>query len=450
MATKDLTHGKPLNVILSFMAPVFLGNLFQMLYNVADAMIVGKTIGINALGAIGATSSLIFLVFSFIYASTQGFSVVLAQCFGKKDYKCTKKSFAASLILSLIMSLILSLLFLPFIYPILNFLNTPSDIIDMSASYLFIMFGGITVTVFYNTTANTLRALGDSRTPLYFLALAAILNVFLDLYFILKCNMGVVGAGLATVLSQEIAVILCFVFMFWKFPILRLGLEDWQIPKDFLLEHIRIGIPMGFQISILTFGKIILQYVLNSMGSDAVSAFTTGMRIDQIIYQIYLALGITVANFTAQNYGAKKYSRIKQGTKISIQMVLWISIVSFLILFFFSRPIVMTFMKNPTESIITMALHYLWAVSVFLVFLGILLVYRNVLQGIGSVTAPVISGVVELFVRSLSAIGLGYYIGYRGICFATPLAWLFGAVVLFLGYRISLAKNFRKRKKKLL
>ena len=446
MATKELTHGNPLKLILLFMFPIFLGNVFQQFYNLFDALIVGRMIGIKALGAIGATGPLIFFIISFIFASTQGFSVVLAQKFGAKDYKMVKKSLAASLILSLGLTVVLTLISTPFTRFLLEILRTPLDIIDMADTYLFIMFAGIVATVFYNISANSIRALGDSKTPLYFLILSSFLNIFMDILFIAYFKMGIFGAAIATVFAQGLSTLLRMSYMFLKFPILRLQKQDWFVSKDFLLEHLRIGIPMGFQMSVLTLGIIAMQFVLNGFGSTSVAAFTTAMRVDQVFCQVYLALGATMATFSAQNFGAKKLSRIKQGAKISVFIAFAISIFSIIILGFFSRQIISWFMQEPNFEIIRLASQYLHIIMVFFIFLGILFIFRNILQGMGSVVTPLISGVAELLARAFGAFILGKYFGYLGLCFATPLAWLFGAFVLFVGYKISLLKHFKTLK----
>ncbi len=447
MSTKDLTKDNPLKLILAFMLPIFIGNLFQLLYNFTDAVIVGRVLGVAALGAVGAATPLIFMVLSFVFATTQGFSVVLAQKFGAGQEDLVKKSYSSSIILSGILTVILTLLVAPNTRNLLIYLNTPSDILDMAHGYLFVIFAGIFATVFYNMLSNTIRALGDSKTPLYFLILSSVLNIALDLLFIAKLKLPVEYAAYATIISQLVSGILCLILMYLKYPVLKLRLSDWKVSPSFLYEHIKIGVPMGIQISILSMGKVILQFVLNGFGTTAVAAFTTGMRIDQIFYQIYLALGITMANYTAQNYGAKKISRIKEGTKISIRLVCIITAVSVVLLTFFSDEIASLFMRVPNEEVIRLTCIYLHTIMIFLFFLGVLLVYRNVLQGIGAVGAPLLSGFVELIVRALSAIILAKFFSFSGLCYATPLAWLSGAIVLFLGYRINFYRNIKKKRK---
>ena len=448
MATKELTSGSPIKLITFFMLPIFLGNIFQQLYNLVDALIVGRIIGINALAAVGATSPIIFMIISFIFASTQGFTVITAQKFGAREYDLVKKSLAASIVLSAALTIIVTLISAPFAYQMLAFLRTPTDIIDMADTYLFIMLAGIFATVFYNLSSNVIRALGDSKTPLYFLIFASILNVFLDIYFIVNLKMGIAGAGWATVLSQAVSTILCLAFMFWKFPILRLKKEDWNVSKDFYMEHLRVGIPMGFQMSVLSIGIIALQFVLNGFGSVAVAAFTTAMRVDQLFTQVYLALGATMAVFAAQNFGAKKLARIKEGAKASILIAFITSIFSILVLTFFSGDLVALFMSEVDPEVVRLAEIYLHILMIFFFFLGVLLIFRNILQGMGSVMAPLASGIAELIARTACAFIFGHYFGYVGICTATPAAWATAALVLFIGYKISLIKHVKTIRKR--
>ena len=446
MAIKELTQGKPLKLILLFMIPIFLGNLFQLFYHFFDALIVGRFIGIDALASVGACSALIFLVISFIFASTQGFSVVLAQKFGEGNIEMVKKSLACAIILSSIITFILTVISTPFSHALLKLLHTPSDIIQMASDYLFIMFIGIFATVFYNLSSNTIRALGDSKTPLFFLILSSFVNIVADILFIVVFHWGIKGVGWATVISQGICTILCMSYMFIKFPILRLRLNDFKITSDFLFEHINIGIPMGIQMSVLSVGMLIIQFVLNGFGTIAIAAFTAAMRVDQIFAQCYLALGATIATFTAQNYGAKKLLRIKEGANIAIIIAIIISAFSVLLLSLYSQNLISLFMEEKNNEVIALGTQYLHIIMMFFVFFGILIIFRNILQGMGSAMIPLASGIFELVTRGLSAIILGHYFNYIGVCFATPFAWVLGAIVLFIGYKIDLKKHYKKLK----
>lgn len=440
MSTKELTQGNPLKLILFFMIPLFIGNVFQQLYNFTDALIVGRVIGINALASIGASSALIFLVISFIFASTQGFTIITAQKFGARDYVNVKKSFATSLILAFWLTVILTLISTPFTEQLLKLLRTPQDILADTTDYLFIMFLGIFATVYYNLSSNVIRALGNSKIPLYFLIFSVFINIFFDILFVVYFHWGIKGAAWATVLSQAISTVCCMTYMFLKFPILHLHKNDWKLSWDFTYEHLKTGIPMGFQMSILTLGMIAVQFVLNSFGSTAIAAFTTAMRVDQMFSQSFLALGAAASVYTAQNFGAGNMKRIRDGGKSSIWIAVFISIISFILLKLFGKNIISLFMTEPNPDVMNYAMTYLNIIIIFFIFLGVLLVFRNILQGMGDVMSPLYSGVTELVARTVFAFVFGHYFGYLGVCTATPAAWFSGAIVLFLSYRLSLLK----------
>ncbi len=450
MATKELTIGNPFKLIIFFMFPVFLGNVFQQIYHLVDTLIVGRIIGIEALAAVGVTGPLIFFVISFVFAATQGFSVVTAQKFGAQDYEMVKKSFASSVILSGLLTVVITLLSVPFTKHMLIFLQTPENILNDANDYLFIMFVGIIATIFYNLSSNVVRALGDSKTPLYFLIVSTIFNLVMDVLFVIKFGWGIKGVGWATIVAQAISTVLCVGYMLWKFPILRTKKEDWKVSLPFLYEHLRIGIPMGIQMSILSLGILALQYVLNSFGAIAIAAFATAMRVDQLFSQVFLALGATMAVYTAQNFGAKKLSRIKDGVKASLVIALVLYIISVICIWLFSTEMVSWFITERNDEMIAMANEYLRIISVFFIFLGLLFIFRNVLQGMGSVMAPLSSGIAELIARTVCAFVFGYYFGYTGICYTSAVAWLAAALVLFIGYKISLKKQLKILRKKIL
>lgn len=442
MTTKELTVGQPCKLILLFMLPIFIGNVFQQMYFLVDSLIVGRVIGLNALAAIGATGPFIFLIISFVFASTQGFTIITAQKFGAGNLDLVRKSFAASIILSSLVSLILTLISTPFSYILLDFLKTPHDIINSSANYLVIMFAGIFATVFYNLASNIIRALGDSKTPLYFLILSSFINIFMDILFIIKFNMGIKGAGYATVISQAISTILCVSYMFIKFPVLRLKKADWNLSKKFLYEHLRIGIPMGLQMSVMTLGIIAIQYTLNTLGSTTIAAFTTAIRIDQMFSQVFIALGATMAVFAAQNFGANKINRIKQGVKSAITIAICLSLTIIVLISGFSKYMILWFMSEINQEVVTLAQQYLYIIMFFFILFGLLMIFRNVMQGMGHVMAPLISGICELFARIFCAIVLGNYFGYIGVCVATPAAWFAGTIILYMMYKINLKKYY--------
>lgn len=434
MTVKDMTTGNPTKLILGFALPLYIGNLFQQLYNLVDTLIVGRTLGVNSLAAVGSTGAIAFLVLGFIFGLTSGFSVITAQRFGAKDFQGVRKSFAAIVILSIIFSVFLTVISSTTAMPLLQLMNTPQNIINEAFSYIFIMYLGIGTIVFYNALANVIRSLGDSKTPLFFLIIASILNILLDIVFIVKFNMGVAGAGWATVIAQGVSSVLCLMFMLIKFPILRLNKNDWKTDWSFMWEHIRIGFPMGFQMSVMVIGIIALQIVLNSFGSDSVAAFTAGTKIEQVSGQSFLAIGVAMATYTAQNYGAGKINRIKLGALKCLKINTIITFINIAVIFFLGRNVVNIFIVGDYPHITSQAQLYMSIICLFHFCLGTILLYRNILQGMGIVKIPFLSGIIELVMRAGTAPILGYYFGYLGICLATPCAWVAGAIWLSLGY----------------
>ena len=433
MRTKELTEENPLKLILFFMFPLFVGKFFQQIYHFTDALIVSRIVGIKALAAIGASSSLIFFVINFIFDSIQGFTLITAQRFGAKDYENVKKSVAASIIISFCLTVIFTLLLAPSTKILLTLMRTPADIIGDAVNYSFIIFLGIFASIFYNLASNIIRALGNSKTPLYFLIFSVIINIFFDLLFVAKFNRGIEGAAWATVLSQIIVTVLCGFYLYKKFPLLRLRKKDFDIEWSFYLEHLRIGFPMGINMAILSFGFIVVQFVLNSFGAIAVASYTIAMKIDQLFSQALLSLGSTMSIFTAQNFGAKKMSRIKEGVEYAISIAGFISLFLIIILKLFGQNIISIFMEEINPEIMSMTQIYLNIIVIFFIFLGILLILRNTLQGMGQVKIPFLSVSVELIIKIICAFALSYYLGFYGICLAVPIAWVFSTIII-IGY----------------
>ncbi len=447
MAERDLTQGKPLTEIIMFTIPMLFGNVFQQLYSFFDTLIVGRTLGLKALAGVGSTGPMLFFIIGFLFAYTQGLTIITAQRFGAKDYNGVRKSFTTSIILCVITAILFTALTAPFTKIVLTVMQTPADIFNEAYIYMFISYLGLGTILFYNILSNTIRAVGDSKTPLYFLIIASILNIFLDLYFIINLKMGVAGAAFATVVAQGVSAILCAIYMFKKFPILRVKKEDWKFDKDFALEHLRVGFPMGIQMSVLSIGIIAVQFALNTLGSTAIAAFTTAVRIDQLFSQSLITLGATAATFTAQNFGAKKLKRIKEGAKACVFLVLIMSVIVAILICGFGRQLVGLFLDTPDEEVVRLAMLYLHIIVIFFFFLGTLVLFRNILQGMGKVKAPLISGLAELVARTAAAFILCTYFGYLGVCLATPLAWIFAAIVLFAGYKLALKKAVKSIRK---
>lgn len=422
--TANLTTGTPWKVIAQFSLPVIGGNLFQLFYTLADTIIVGKTLGAEALAAVGATATIVYFELCFIQGFTGGFGILLGQAFGEKSERKMRDSVAASTVLSILCTLLLTAVLCALVHPILKWMNTPQDIYQRTYDYLFIIFLGSGATVFYNLISNLLRALGDSRTPLYFLIISSLLNVVLDILFIVPLQMDVAGAAWATVLAQLISAVLCIWYAGRKFEVLRITREVFRFRKDPVIRHIRIGFPMGFQMSVMCIGQLAMQAAVNHIGTAAIAGYTAASKVDQLAVLVDNAVGIAVANYVAQNFGAQKWKRIRTGVTSCFLMLSGLNIVMGAVLLLGKSFVVPMFVNNPTAEIISYSDQYLWVIVPFYLFLGALLVYRTAIQSMGNTWAPFVACIIELIARVACASVVASYLGYKAICFATPFAWM--------------------------
>ena len=437
----DMTQGNPIKLILLFSIPLLIGNLFQQIYSVVDTIIVGQTISADALAAVGSTGALMFLVLGFVMGLTGGFSVITAQRFGAGDMEAVRSSIATSAILSVIIGAIITIISMLGAKLLLQTMNTPTDIIEDAYAYLIVIFGGILATTFYNLSANILRAIGDSRTPLVFLIISCIINIILDIVFILYFQTGVAGAAYATVIAQLCSGIMCLIYTMKKYSFLHLKKEDWKaVTVPLALDHLKIGLPMAFQFSITAIGVVVVQSALNGLGTVTVTAYTVASRLGELMMQPLSSLGLTMATFTAQNFGAKKMERIREGVRKCTILTLILSIVGGLVLIFFGDVFVQLFIKDVTIEVIELAQLYLNIIAGFLFVLGLLFIYRNTLQGLGNAFVPMLSGISELVMRVGVVLAVVGTFGYVGVCFAEPIAWIGGALPLAIKYFIEIRK----------
>lgn len=386
--TKYMTTGNPVKLILYFSIPLLIGNIFQQFYSMVDTIIVGRFVGVHALAALGSTGSMNFLIIGFTMGLTSGFSVIVAQFFGANDKKSLRKSVGMSIILSTVFTIVITIISMLAVRPLLNLMNTPSDIINDAHSYISIIFAGTCATVFYNMIASILRALGDSRTPLYFLIVSSILNIILDLVFIINFSMGVSGAAYATVISQGVSGILCLLYAIKRYDILRLKKDDFKIDKSLISKHLKVGLPMAFQFSITAIGVMVLQSAINGFGSIVVAAHTAASKVEQLVMQPAITFGVTMATYSAQNLGAGKIDRIKEGVKKCSIISLIISIISGIIVVVFGGSFTRLFISDASGEVIAYSQQYLNTVAIFFTILGLLFIYRNALQGIGDAFVP--------------------------------------------------------------
>lgn len=438
--TRNLTKGSPAKLILLFTIPLLIGNIFQQFYSIADTFIVGRTIGVNALAAVGCTGSIMFLILGFAQGMTAGLSIITAQKFGADDKQGVKESFVAGMAISMIVTIILTIISTFSARTILELMNTPPEIIDDAYSFVFVILLGIIASMFFNFYSNIIRALGDSKTPLLYLIAACILNVILEFAFILIFKMGVTGAAIATVIAQGVSALLCLWHIKRNLPILKLKKRDLKISKEVFFEHLRISLPMGFQASIIAIGAIILQFALNGLGATSVAAYTAAQKIDSIAIQPMMSFGITMATYTAQNYGAKKFQRIKDGVRQCAFISVTFSIVVGLINIFAGHLLTGIFVGYDQKEVISLSQIYLTSNGIFYFLLSLLFIYRYTLQGLGQSFIPTVAGIMELIMRSFAAIILSKPFGFLGVCLSNPLAWLGACVPLIIAYYITIKR----------
>ncbi|KLI26471.1 MATE family efflux transporter [Brachyspira hyodysenteriae] len=429
--TKDMTVGSPFKTIIYFSIPMLIGGIFQQFYGVADTIIIGKFAGSRALASIGATTSTMFFFLSFAVGFTNAFSIVMGQFFGAKNDNMLRRTFLNSIYVTLGSSLILLIFGLFFSKPLMILLKTPDDIIENSIIYLKICVGLSFGQLFYNGAASILRALGDSKTPLYFLILTTILNIILDLIFVVLLNMNVTGVAIATVISQVISAFLSILYIIKKFPILKLSKSDMVFDSNNLLMIIKIGVSMSVQAIFLSIGEMIISGVVNTFGTNVVASYTTGNRINQFASMAFFVISEAFAVYTAQNFGAGKIDRIKEGFKSIILLSLSLSILAAAIIFLFGDHLVRIFISSKDEYIDIISeicKGYLRISSVFYPFLGIIVLYNNSVRAIGKAFIPLISGITELVIKVGGSVFLSIPFGYIGVWFANPVGWAIGII----------------------
>ncbi|MBZ5960192.1 MATE family efflux transporter [Leuconostoc gelidum subsp. gasicomitatum] len=443
---RDLTQGSPAKQILFFTIPLVIGNLFQQLYNFSDTVIVGQTLGVKSLAAVGATGSIMFLILGFVQGFTAGLSIITAQRYGARDIAGVRKSMVSTLIVSALTTVIVTILSLLAVYPLLKIMQTPAEIFNQAFIFIAIILGGIFATMGYNVTANSLRAIGDSRSPLVYLIVGMIINIILELWFIIGLNYGVAGAALATVIAQLVSTILSFWHIYRFSPLLQVHRSDFKWDPVDIRIHLRAGLPMGFQSSIIAIGALVLQGALNTLGTDAVAATTAAQRIDQVATLPLMSFGITMATFAAQNYGAKQYERILIGVKQALFMSMGFGLFMGILEIAFGDFAVMLFVGADQQRVLELAQQYFWANGAFYYILSALFIIRYVLQGLNDSKTPTFAGIAELMMRTVAAITLVGPFGFFGASLANVLAWIGSLIVMIPAYR-KITKKLREQQK---
>ena len=432
--TLDMTTGSPIKHLLRFTGPLLVGNLFQQFYNMVDSMVVGNFVGANALAAVGACASMNFLFFSMSNGLSAGIGVIVAQYFGAKDEKHVRATIANSVYVLTFTAILLSMVGY-FISPgLLRFLDTPAVILDDAILYLRTTCLGMIAIAAYNGVASILRALGDSKTPLYFLILASVINVILDLVFVLQFDMSVFGVALATIIAQGISAVLCLVYALKRNPYFRLKKEEMEVRMDIIGESCRLGIPLGFQSSLIAISCVALQGVVNSFGEKVVAAFTIISRIEQIVQQPYNSMGMAVTTYSGQNIGAGNVDRVKLGFRNAVWMALIFSLALLPIAWLFGEQIVGAFVNDP--EVIAIGKNAIRITSLCYFGLGMIYVPRAVLNGCGDSRFAMINGLTEVCCRiGFSQICIRIpVIGYWGIWLTTVGTWWVTAFICLLRY----------------
>ncbi len=445
---RDMTVGKPLPLVMKFALPLLISNFFQQLYSISDILLVGHLLGVKALAAVGAAAPLFFFLVMVCIGFTNGLTVIAAQSFGAKDFEKLHRSVVTATFLSFSFTLIFSFIAYLSLNKILFLMNVPQEILKDTKDFLVVLYCGVIMVVCFNFLSGLMRALGDSKTPLYFLIFTTLLNIVFNVIFIYFCKMGVKGSSLGTVTAMSVSVVACLFYIKKHFTILLPRKQDLRIEWNFCKQHLIIALPMAIQFSIIAMSAAITQTICNKFGFVTIAAMTAAMRIEQVAAQPMVSLGIAMSTYVAQNYGAKKIARLRRG-------VLQCSIVSFVaslclagLVFAFGREIVDVFVpKEQPElvaEVISLARTYLKISVVFYFFLGQIFIFRNSCQGMGNSVSPMISSIVELLMRAFAAIYLTKIFGFVGLCFASPLAWIGGALTVSIGYFRTIVKISKK------
>ena len=441
---KDMTNGSPSKHILGFAVPMLFGMLFQQFYNLVDTIIVGKTLGVEALAGVGATGSINFMIIGFCMGVCNGFVIPVAQCFGAKKPADIRKYVFNGYICSIVFAIVLTLASVIFCRRILIIMNTPADIIDHAYNYIVVIFIGIPTVFLYNMVSGVIRSLGDSKTPVVFLVLSSIINVVLDFFLILVCKMGVAGAGWATVTSQLISGLTCLIYMYKKYDILKGDKSERVLDRRFITNLCMNGVPMGLQYSITAIGSTILQAAVNTLGSTYVAAMTAGSKMFNFTCCPFDALGSTMATYAGQNVGAAKIKRLGQGVRSAMIIGSVYSVLSLIALYFTTDYIALLFVNASETTIIALTRQFILASACFYIPLTGVNVVRFCIQGMGFSVFAISAGILEMIGRAFAAIILIPSIGFMGACLASPIAWIAADAFLFPAF-IHCAKKLNAR-----
>lgn len=432
--TVDLTVGNIKSAIIAFTIPIIIGNLFQQLYSMVDTAVVGRGVGAEALAAVGTTSPVTQLLLGLMIGMTSGMSVVIAQHFGSGNEKKTKSAITNGIILISAITVLVTIIGILFCRVLFELIHTPEDIIDGAVQYAVILFSGTIAAAAYNYEAGIMRAFGNSTVPLLFLIVTSMMNVALDLLFVFIFGWGILGAAVATVLSQLISCILCLAYMMKNVPQIRFEKKDWKWDSKIATQHFRIGIPMAFFSSLLAISFLILQSALNSLGSADVAAYTAASKMDTLVYQVMAAFGTAISTFAAQNYGKGSMDRVREGVRKSLGITVTICILLTVFVFLFGKYFMLLFIGPDETEIFASGITYMRITSIFYVILGVNYVIRFTLVGIGKSAIPMLVGISEIVTRAAVTYLLIYRIGFLGMTFASPACWFTSTLLCVICY----------------
>ena len=431
---KDLTKGYPAKVIMMFAIPLMFGYIFQQFYNVADSKIVSTYVSTDALAAVGATAVVFNTIIGFVNGLTQGFTILVANSFGAKDMSRMRRFVAGTIVLTFSVAIVMTILGLVFIVPILEVLNTPAEIMADAVAYVRIILAGIVFTALYNMCANILRAVGDSKNPLYCLVVAVVANIGLDLLFVCGFSWGIEGAAYATIIAQALSGVLCGAIILIKFRDVLPKKEDWKLEPGQYPNLITTGLSMGMMGCIVNIGTIVLQGSINSLGTDIVAAHTASRRVFDVMTVTLYTVGIAMTTYASQNMGAGKPERVRQGVRHSNLIVTGITTALIVVCYLFGRPLLAWLVGSDNAEILDASVMYLKVSVWFFYVLGPLFVLRCTLQGMGRKIIPICSSIMELVVKILSAAFLVPALAYVGVAFTEPISWIVMIIPLIVAY----------------
>lgn len=440
----DMTVGSPMRAIFRFAVPLILGYILQQMYLVIDTVIVGRWIGVNALAAIGASTSIMFLIMGFCNGSCAGFAIPVAQAFGAKDFRKMRTYVSNSYRIAITFAVVITLLSCLFCKKILHLVNTPLEVFDDAYIFLMLQFAAIPFTIGYNLLAGQIRALGNSKQPFYFLITASVVNILLDVLLILILGLGVEGAGIATLLSQAFSVCLCIRFIKKKMQILIPQGEERDFDNKKISILLNNGVPMGLQFSITGIGIIMLQSANNALGITCVAAFIAAMRIKYLFTCVFENIGVAMATYCGQNLGAKKMECISQGVRAAIKMMLIFFVFSFIVITPFADDMMTLFVDKGEAEVVTYAAEFMRIACYFYPCLGLLTIFRYSIQGLGYSNLSMMSGVMEMIARCGVSLWLVPAFMWTGVCYGDPMAWVMADMFLLPAFWW-LFKHLKKR-----